>query len=259
MRRHACLALKTLGAEVTLARAFVGRARGAVGSEELEALAQALVDVLEADKEFSPAMLALSAMFMVQSQDQKARNMLKRVVKMPFAFDQAEAFEGAYLALASHYIDKAKFDLAQVCVCVCVRAGVQRPHIGCLLGRVSAYLCDKGMKPFLERFVLTRCVCVCVCVMLRARHPRFPSPFNLAPNQDLCKRCLAYNKSCARAHETLGSILEREAAYKDAADCYEKAWRFTYMGSPSVGYLLAFNYLKVQRLAVGGRGVLSTG
>jgi tetratricopeptide (TPR) repeat protein len=103
--------------------------------------------------------------------------MLKRVVKMPFAHDQSEAFESAYLALAAHYIDKAKFDLAQ----------------------------------------------------------------------DLCKRCLVHNKSSARAHETLGAILERECAYKDAAGHYEKAWQFTYMGSPSTGYLLAFNYLKAKR------------
>jgi tetratricopeptide repeat protein 21B len=77
-------------------------------------------------------------------------------------------------------------------------------------------------------------------------HPN--AKYNQRTNdQDLCKRCLSSHKSCARAHETLGSILEREAAYKDAAECYEKAWRFTYLGSPSVGYLLAFNYLKAKR------------
>jgi hypothetical protein len=68
VRRHAALALKTLTAEVTLARAYVGRAKGLVGGEELEALAQGLVDVLEADKEFTPAMLALASMFMLQDQ-----------------------------------------------------------------------------------------------------------------------------------------------------------------------------------------------
>ena len=64
--------------------------------------------------------------------------------------------------------------------------------------------------------------------------------------QDLCKRCLQYNASSASAHETLGAILERECAYKDAAECYEKAWRFTHQGSAATGYLLAFNYLKVR-------------
>jgi hypothetical protein len=64
--------------------------------------------------------------------------------------------------------------------------------------------------------------------------------------QDLCKRCLQYNASSAQAHDTLGAILERECAYKDAAECYEKAWRFAHMGSAATGYLLAFNYLKVK-------------
>lgn len=72
------------------------------------------MDVLEQDKEFTPAMLALSALFMLQDQEQKARNILKRVVKMPYAHDQGEAFEAAYLALAASYMEKAKFDLAQV-------------------------------------------------------------------------------------------------------------------------------------------------
>jgi len=74
------------------------------------------------------------------------------------------------------------------------------------------------------------------------------SKFDLA--QDLCKKCLTYNQSFSKAHETLGSILERECAYKDAALSYEKAWEVTNQGSPQIGYELAFNYLKVR---AGGR------
>jgi hypothetical protein len=115
VRRHAALSLRTLRAEVGLCRALVRRKQRARADEAaMEELAQALVDVLEQDKEFTPAMLALSAMFMLQDQEQKARNMLKRVVKMPYAQDQGEAFEAAYLALAASYMEKAKFDLAQV-------------------------------------------------------------------------------------------------------------------------------------------------
>ena len=69
--------------------------------------------------------------------------------------------------------------------------------------------------------------------------------FDLA--QDLCKRCLQYNASCAKAHKMLGSIFELELAYKDAADAYERAWRITQRGSPSLGYQLSFNYLKAKR------------
>ena len=85
MRRHAALALKTLTAEVTLARAYVGRAKGLVGGEELEALAQGLVDVLEADKEFTPAMLALASMFMLQDQVARKCNTHTRATLIKFA------------------------------------------------------------------------------------------------------------------------------------------------------------------------------
>ncbi len=61
----------------------------------------------------------------------------------------------------------------------------------------------------------------------------------------MCRKCLKYNKSCARAWEYMGQIMEREQAYKDAADHYENAWRFDFEQSPAVGYKLAFNYLKV--------------
>lgn len=43
--------------------------------------------------------------------------------------------------------------------------------------------------------------------------------------QDLCKRCLKYNKSCSKAWECLGQIMEREQSYQDAAEHYESAWR----------------------------------
>ena len=81
-------------AEVVLAEAFVKRAKGGVGEAAMEAVAQQLVDVLEADKEFAPAMLALAAMFMLQEQGQKARNMLKRIAKMPYAADQVRHWTG---------------------------------------------------------------------------------------------------------------------------------------------------------------------
>ena len=47
--------------------------------------------------------------------------------------------------------------------------------------------------------------------------------FDLA--QDLCQKCLKYNKSCSKAWEFLGAIMEREQAYKDAAGHYEQAWK----------------------------------
>jgi len=45
----------------------------------------------------------------------------------------------------------------------------------------------------------------------------------------------------------LKNIYEKEQAFKDAATHYEKAWNFCDESSPSVGYRLAFNYLKAKR------------
>ncbi|XP_044280930.1 tetratricopeptide repeat protein 21A [Varanus komodoensis] len=69
--------------------------------------------------------------------------------------------------------------------------------------------------------------------------------FDLATEQ--VKRCLRYNKSCAKAYECLGFIAEKENAYKDAATNYELAWKYSYQANPAVGFKLAFNYLKDKR------------
>lgn len=44
----------------------------------------------------------------------QARNALKRIAKMPYTLESAEEFEQAYLHLAHLYVDRGKFDLAQV-------------------------------------------------------------------------------------------------------------------------------------------------
>ena len=103
--------------------------------------------------------------------------MLKRVVKMPYDHDHADYHERALLLLATSYIEKKKFDLAQ----------------------------------------------------------------------DLCRRCLKYNKSCGKAWESMGVIKEKEHAYKDAAEYYEKAWQLEHKASAPIGFKLAFNYMKSKR------------
>ena len=70
--------------------------------------------ILEEDRDCVPAMLVLSAMFTLQAHDTKSRNMLKRIAKMPHAYESGASFEHAYLVLAGFYIAKKKYDLAQV-------------------------------------------------------------------------------------------------------------------------------------------------
>uniref|UniRef100_A0A6U8B197 Tetratricopeptide repeat protein 21A/21B C-terminal ARM domain-containing protein n=1 Tax=Eutreptiella gymnastica TaxID=73025 RepID=A0A6U8B197_9EUGL len=69
--------------------------------------------------------------------------------------------------------------------------------------------------------------------------------FDLA--QDLLKKALQANKACGRAWEFMGLIYEKEQSYRDAADCYENAWRLVNESDPGIGYKLAFNYLKAKR------------
>ncbi|XP_030186210.1 tetratricopeptide repeat protein 21A isoform X3 [Lynx canadensis] len=69
--------------------------------------------------------------------------------------------------------------------------------------------------------------------------------FDLA--SELLRRCVQYNKSCFRAYEYMGFIMEKEQAYKDAAANYELAWKYSHHASPAVGFKLAFNYLKDKR------------
>ncbi|NP_001085105.1 tetratricopeptide repeat protein 21B [Xenopus laevis] len=61
---------------------------------------------------------------------------------------------------------------------------------------------------------------------------------------ELLKRCLLYNKSCYKAYEYLGFIMENEQSYKDAAANYRLAWDYSNQSNPAVGFRLAFNYLK---------------
>ncbi|XP_058144822.1 tetratricopeptide repeat protein 21A isoform X1 [Dasypus novemcinctus] len=69
--------------------------------------------------------------------------------------------------------------------------------------------------------------------------------FDLAA--ELLRRCVQYNKSCCKAYEYMGFIMEKEQAYKDAAASYALAWEYGHRASPAIGFKLAFNYLKDKR------------
>nr|XP_012597615.1 tetratricopeptide repeat protein 21A isoform X6 [Microcebus murinus] len=66
--------------------------------------------------------------------------------------------------------------------------------------------------------------------------------FDLA--SELLRRCVQYNKSCCKAYEYMGFIMEKEQSYKDAASNYELAWKYSHQANPAIGFKLAFNYLK---------------
>ncbi len=64
---------------------------------------------------------------------------------------------------------------------------------------------------------------------------------------ELLRKCLQHNQSCCKAYEYLGFIMEKEQSYHDAALNYEKSWKYGNQTNPSIGYKLAFNYLKAKR------------
>ncbi|XP_049622407.1 tetratricopeptide repeat protein 21A [Suncus etruscus] len=66
-------------------------------------------------------------------------------------------------------------------------------------------------------------------------------------SSELLRRCVQYNKSCWKAYEYMGLIMEKEQSYKDAATNYELAWNYSYYANPAIGFKLAFNYLKDKR------------
>ncbi|KAM9417884.1 tetratricopeptide repeat protein 21B-like [Salvelinus alpinus] len=64
---------------------------------------------------------------------------------------------------------------------------------------------------------------------------------------DLLQRCIKYNQSCSRAYEYMGYIREKEQSYHDASVFYGHAWLYTNRVNPSMGFRLAFNYLKFKQ------------
>lgn len=61
------------------------------------------------------------------------------------------------------------------------------------------------------------------------------------------KICIKYNKSCCKAYEYFGLICEKEQQYQEASSHYSNAWIYCNRNNPSIGYKLAFNFLKTQK------------
>ncbi|XP_056119594.1 tetratricopeptide repeat protein 21B [Rhinichthys klamathensis goyatoka] len=60
----------------------------------------------------------------------------------------------------------------------------------------------------------------------------------------LLDSCIRHNKSCCKAYEYHGLMMENEQRYRDAALQYELAWKYSNRVDPAVGFRLAFNCLK---------------
>ncbi|EFJ04662.1 hypothetical protein SELMODRAFT_138415 [Selaginella moellendorffii] len=65
--------------------------------------------------------------------------------------------------------------------------------------------------------------------------------------EQLCRKCISYNRSSSKAWEFLGVAMERGNAYTEAANFYQCAWKHQRGSSLTVGYKLARVYLKLKR------------
>lgn len=66
---------------------------------------------------------------------------------------------------------------------------------------------------------------------------------------ELLDRVRLHNKSCGKAFELAGQCSEKTQMYALAATNYAQAWRLMGSVRPTIGYRLAFNYMKLKRYA----------
>ncbi|XP_071943351.1 tetratricopeptide repeat protein 21B-like [Antedon mediterranea] len=143
----------------------------------IEKALSSFMEMATSERENIGALLGVATAYMMMKQTPRARNQLKRIVRMNWVALDAEEYEKSWLLLADVYIQSGKYDMAT----------------------------------------------------------------------ELLKKCLQHNKSCCKAYEYMGFIMEKEQSYKDASTNYEHAWKFSNKSSPTIGYKLAFNYMKARR------------
>ncbi|CAE7571991.1 TTC21B [Symbiodinium sp. KB8] len=125
---------EVLGAYVRIARRT---------PEALDEAVSLLTGILDKDPNYAPALLAMATALMINGETPKARNQLKRIVKLPYNSDQWAEFVKAWLMLADIYIASSKFDHANAWCrralkydASCARAW---EYLGMIAERESAY------------------------------------------------------------------------------------------------------------------------
>lgn len=132
-------------------------------------------------------------------------------------------------------------------------ASLQKDNVGALYGMATAYMVQKQVpkaRNQLKRvsksnWTLEDAEDLEKSWLLLADIYIQSSKYDMS--NELLKKCLQYNKSCCKAYEYSGFIMEKEQSYKDAANHYENAWKYGSKNNPVIGYKLAFNYLKAKR------------
>ncbi|KDR09588.1 tetratricopeptide repeat protein 21B-like [Zootermopsis nevadensis] len=130
-----------------------------------------------------------------------------------------------------------------------------RDHVGTALGLATSYMLlkqiprarnqlkrvAKNVWNFEDAEYLERCWLLLADIYIQN------SKYDMA--SELLRRVLQHNKACTKAYEYAGYIAEKDQAYRDAANQYECAWKYGGQANPTIGYKLAFNYMKGKRYA----------
>lgn len=87
----------------------------------VEAALGTFIEMVQAEKDSVPALLAMAQAYMLLKQVPKARTQLKRLAKAPWALAEAEELEKSWLLLADIYCQGSKFDLASELLRRCVQ------------------------------------------------------------------------------------------------------------------------------------------
>lgn len=85
------------------------------------------------------------------------------------------------------------------------------------------------------------------CWLLLADYYIQSAKYDMA--SDLLRRVIQYNKMCVKAYELSGTIAEKEQRYKEAANFFDNAWKFSGRSNPAVGYKVAYNCMKSKKYA----------
>lgn len=128
-----------------------------------------------------------------------------------------------------------------------------KEHVGLILGMATAYMIlkqtprarnqlkrvSKNTWNFSDAEYLEKCWLLLADIFIQS------GKYDMS--MELLKRILQYNKSSTKAYEYMGFIMEKEQSYKDAAHYYEMTWKQGNYSNPTIGYKLAFNYMKAKR------------
>ncbi|EFN89496.1 tetratricopeptide repeat protein 21B isoform X3 [Harpegnathos saltator] len=130
-----------------------------------------------------------------------------------------------------------------------------RDHVGPALGMATAHILlkqtprarnhlkrvSKNVWTFEDAEYLERCWLLLADIYVQS------SKYDLA--NELLKRVLQHNATCVRAYELSGYIAEKDQNYREAATRYAQAWKCGGKTKLSVGYKLAYCYLKAKTYA----------